>query len=342
MIVLIFLLFLIFLAVFDKTKLTENYSADEYHTDISSVISVPEYHQMDTEPRSGCVITETTTAPDVDVRVRVRLSEVYDSCKAIFAQLRSWVRDCKWRVVLTPNDKTNPNGFYLEKDIDKISENQRDITAGIVRMLEKHDTTYEDQAKFCLHELHTNDNILASNKEKGQKISVCVRTKESKGCRKDGTNCYINDANSILRVVIHELTHSMDIGFRGEKDHGECFYQYERFMLRLAAVMGLYKCPVVSSNRIPFCGLTMDLHEMCGGKGISSQTACNESPEKYPEPKKNGITCTTDINNPITFHYSGDLTPLHYTTNPAPIVDPVISRVEVLYYWVLNLFNLHM
>ena len=80
---------------------------------------------------------------------------------------------------------------------------------------------------------------------KGEKISICVRQKE--------TNEFIED-NTIIFVFIHELAHVMT----DEIGHTDLFWENMAFLLKKAYEMGIYNPINYKANPEIYCGMEIN------------------------------------------------------------------------------------
>lgn len=154
------------------------------------------------------------------------------------------------------------NGKICIDDAGNLQSDGRDITCEVQRLLQVHYAPLGGSIKLREYD-RPDDNVLATNSNKGQEIAICVRSKTDPQ--------QLNSINSMVRVLIHELAHSMDHSYVNHKDHGECFYQLERFLVKCAINSvdangkQFYTCPKSINGKIQFCGKAMELLDVCGG-----------------------------------------------------------------------------
>jgi hypothetical protein len=108
----------------------------------------------------------------------------------------------------------------------------------VQRLLDRFSTT--DLAEADGSEKNTSYSI-----NKGEKIVLCLR-------QKDGTNRLV-DANLILFVALHEISHIMTTSV----GHTEEFWNNFRFVLKNCQDANLYKCINFSQKPEEYCGITV-------------------------------------------------------------------------------------
>lgn len=95
----------------------------------------------------------------------------------------------------------------------------------------------------------TNKENLTSYTENKVKLILCLRKKTP-----DATGHYqLHDINTMMFVVIHELTHILNDEF----DHGPKFWHLFEFMLHNSIEAGIYKPVNYAVNPINYCGLNL-------------------------------------------------------------------------------------
>lgn len=136
-----------------------------------------------------------------------------------------------------------------------------DITCAVSRLLQKHHIhNSTPDARLDLSHHDSEDNVLAVNEDKGKQLSICVFPKNTTG------SLVPENKNTLFRVLVHELAHSMHCEHVRTKDHGSHFGRLEGFLLFKSKQAGLYKCPADSSTSLSVCGKTLPLSSLCGLK----------------------------------------------------------------------------
>ena len=161
-------------------------------------------------------------------------------------------------------DGTLKHRAFVSKD-GKVCEEKgpdcAEITCAVSRLLSKH---YEHpkfpNAKLEVKEHRSTDNVLATNEDKGRRVSICVYPKEGEG------DAPPEDANVLFRVLAHELAHSMHCQYVTKRKHGAHFERLEHFLLRSAVEAGAYKCIGGENGVVKVCGRSLPLSGMCSGK----------------------------------------------------------------------------
>jgi hypothetical protein len=139
----------------------------------------------------------------------------------------------------------------------------RDISAAVKRLLAQH------HGRLVLREYHStdpDDMVVAMNVNKGEELAVCVRD------RTDTSK--LNCVNTMMRVVLHELAHTMDPKYRMHATHGPCFDRLADYLYHCSeridvvskegVIVPLYHCPYSCDGddgplktHVPFCGLML-------------------------------------------------------------------------------------
>lgn len=91
-----------------------------------------------------------------------------------------------------------------------------------------------------IHELKLNQNILASNTNKGEYISICLTNNQGG----------LNNRNELIWVLLHELSHVMT----NDYEHNEDFWLHYKFLVTEALNRGYYRRVDYSKNPQKFCG----------------------------------------------------------------------------------------
>ena len=161
-------------------------------------------------------------------------------------------------------DGTLKHRAFVSKDgstCKKKGPDCAEITCAVARLLSKH---YEHpkypNAKLEVNEHRSTDNVLATNEDKGRRVSICVYPKAGDG------DAPPEDANVLFRVLAHELAHSMHCQYVTKRKHGPHFERLEHFLLRSAVEAGAYKCVGGKDGVVRVCGRSLPLSGMCSGK----------------------------------------------------------------------------
>ena len=92
----------------------------------------------------------------------------------------------------------------------------------------------------------TGKNGTSFTTNKGDKLHLCIRTKDNPGI--------FEDKNSIIFVAVHELAHMGNIYW----GHNNDFWAIFKFLLAEAISIGLYIPIDYGLNPIKYCGLAVD------------------------------------------------------------------------------------
>jgi hypothetical protein len=82
---------------------------------------------------------------------------------------------------------------------------------------------------------------------KGEKLVLCLRKKEANGENKHE----LHDVNTIMFVVLHELTHIMN----DQWGHKEQYWRMFKFIILNAMEAGVYKPVDYAKNPVVYCGM---------------------------------------------------------------------------------------
>lgn len=108
---------------------------------------------------------------------------------------------------------------------------------------------YVKRLKDKLNEITFTENIDEFNAtsysvNKGDKLVVCLRSRETNK---------IHDINTIMYVILHEISHVMC----PEYGHGELFQKIFKYVAQQAVNVGVYEYVDYSKNPTEYCGLTL-------------------------------------------------------------------------------------
>tara|TARA_B100001248_G_C27364822_1_gene448401 strand:+ start:157 stop:750 length:594 start_codon:yes stop_codon:yes gene_type:complete len=124
--------------------------------------------------------------------------------------------------------------FKIIQMINYLSEKDPD-NQGVKRLKNryKHD---------ILNELHKGSNNTSYSVNKGEKLVICLRSKDDHS---------FQDENTVFFVVLHELAHIMteSIG------HNDEFWNNFRYLLKHCIDIKLYKYQDFNNNPKPYCGI---------------------------------------------------------------------------------------
>ena len=147
------------------------------------------------------------------------------------------------------------------RDLDDGGSDGVDITCAVVRLLEKHlrHPHYPNAYLQVTEYDNDDDDVLAVNQEKGRHLKICVYRK---GQRKDGAAP--EKMNVLMRVLLHELAHSMHCEYVHSRNHGRHFKRLETYLLHEARSVGVYQCPQQEGNdSLRVCGRLLPLSALC-------------------------------------------------------------------------------
>ena len=156
-----------------------------------------------------------------------------------------------------------PDGTPCDSANESCS-NPVDITCAVIRLLQKHHKhTHYPSAGLRMSEYdNDDDDILAVNEDKGVHMRVCVF---KKGERKAGAEP--ERMNVLMRVMLHELAHTMHCVYVRKKDHGRHFYRLERYLMHVGTAQGLYTCPKTQDgSMLHVCGRSLPLSSLCSNR----------------------------------------------------------------------------
>lgn len=128
-------------------------------------------------------------------------------------------------------DKLNEKIIILIKHLDKVDGEYY----GVKRLKNRYKAS-------ILSELHKGSSNTSYSVNKGEKLVVCMRSKD------DNT---FHDDNTIFFVVLHELAHIMtkSIG------HNDEFWNNFRYLLKHCIEIKLYNFQDFNSNPVDYCGI---------------------------------------------------------------------------------------
>lgn len=91
-------------------------------------------------------------------------------------------------------------------------------------------------------EINIENNVLAYNTNKGEKINICLKNPI--------TDKSINDINTMFFVTMHELAHVMTNDYKHNKE----FWDNFRFLIQFAIEKDLYDYVDYNDHPVEFCG----------------------------------------------------------------------------------------
>lgn len=152
-----------------------------------------------------------------------------------------------------------PNGAPCDSK-DVACNSAVDISCAVIRLLSKHlrHHHYPGADLRVSEYVNDRDDVLAVNEDKGKHLRVCVFEKKR---RVSGTPP--EDINTLMRVLLHELAHSMHCEYVRGKDHGRHFKRLETYLLYEARRIGVYECPPSRSGQLRVCGRLLPLTALC-------------------------------------------------------------------------------
>lgn len=107
------------------------------------------------------------------------------------------------------------------------------------------DTLYQQMDHIVFRESDEGSEATSYSVNKGEEIVFCIRSK------KTGR---IQDMNVLMYVAIHELAHVAC----PEVGHTELFFDINRFLLRKAAELGIYRIDNYQQTPVEYCGMTLN------------------------------------------------------------------------------------
>jgi len=132
-------------------------------------------------------------------------------------------------------DRLSEINTKILKLIDAVKDEERD---GVNRLEENYNPNN-------LSETGINAKYTSYSVNKGEKISICLRTK---------TNNTFEDKNTVMFVVIHELAHVMtkSVG------HGKDFWENMNYLLHEAEKIGIYDHHDYGKIPVDYCGMEIN------------------------------------------------------------------------------------
>lgn len=124
----------------------------------------------------------------------------------------------------------------IDKLIDHLKTKYKD-NDNIKRLVKK----FNDEN---IRETDMNDSSTSYSINKGSELSICIRDKNDK-------NFKIHDLNTIMFVVIHELSHIMSKSYGHNEEFGDNFV----FLLKESIESGIYQNEDYSLNNKNYCGI---------------------------------------------------------------------------------------
>lgn len=177
-------------------------------------------------------------------------------CIAIIV-LVTYIYNSTYNLNLIHVKSTYDNRIYLvQNKPDKLeaanlfAQLHEKIELFVSKLKDKYDASDERVNRFlkkfnidAIREAVPNSNQTSYTINKGEKIIVCVRSRNSEN--------KLTDLNTILFVVLHELAHIMTISI----GHKEEFWENFKFILAHAIEWNIYKEEDYNSNPKPYCGI---------------------------------------------------------------------------------------
>lgn len=120
----------------------------------------------------------------------------------------------------------------INVNINKILECEKDSKLNSIKLLK------EKYNPNTLCELK-NDKYTAYSLNKGEKIAICIRNNGK----------LINDMNTTMFIIIHELAHIMSVS----EQHTEEFWQNMKLLIYKAKECGVYTPVDYSKNNVKYC-----------------------------------------------------------------------------------------
>jgi predicted metal-dependent hydrolase len=154
--------------------------------------------------------------------------------------IKSTVDNRNYRVLKSDNELEAANLLaHINNDVIKLINslsNEKD---------KKYKRLIKNYNPDSLNENLDNNNYKAYSLNKGEEIVICIRNKD---------NTLINDKNTILFVIIHELSHIMT----KETGHPPIFWENMNLLLKKANEIGIYE--PIDYNKYPtdYCGMIID------------------------------------------------------------------------------------
>lgn len=153
-------------------------------------------------------------------------------------------------------------GYYVQDRADKqrAADTIREMVNRLNRLiLELHDrrdsfdkehrgyveTLYDQMDHIVFRESDEGSETTSYSVNKGEEIVFCIRSK---------TSGQIHDLNLLMYVAVHELAHVAC----PEVGHTPLFFEVNRFLLREAAALGLYRVDNYHSAPQEYCGMTLN------------------------------------------------------------------------------------
>jgi hypothetical protein len=136
--------------------------------------------------------------------------------------------------------------YYAEKKIalskNKVNKSQDDIE---LIKFEPYLKTILNKIDFVvIRESIPNSKYTSYSVNKGEELVLCIRSKETNK---------LHNINDLMYVALHEIAH---IGCP-ELDHTELFYKINRFLLKMANEINLYKYYDYNKYPLKYCGLKL-------------------------------------------------------------------------------------
>jgi hypothetical protein len=154
-----------------------------------------------------------------------------------------------------------------QKAVDHLAElsNKVDILVTYMKQhqlpdMETGNRLYNRWRKCKLRETSSSEKSAAYTVNKGEEMRICIR--------KDGR---IEDSNTSMFVILHELAHVASITF----GHGSEFRENFSYITHLAAKLGLYEPQDFVRNSVEYCGVEINTSPC-------SQGTCEYIPTQEP------------------------------------------------------------
>lgn len=162
-------------------------------------------------------------------QIQVRKNDDQQSAADLLAtinnNMRKLVYYCKYKL---DTNKEYPNSFTYIKEYEQ----------NIMMMYNKIDS-------IVLRETEEGTNNTSYTINKGEEMVICLRSKK---------NNKFHDMNELMYVTIHELAH---VG-NPELDHTPLFYKINKFLLKEAIELGIYRYVNYNIDSKDYCGIDLN------------------------------------------------------------------------------------
>lgn len=178
----------------------------------------------------------------------------------------------RWRDVTYVRSDVDNQEYLVQKSDDSLEAANMlaRLNDKVQRLIERLMARYPDDERVKRLDDRYNPNALSEGSHesgytsysvnKGQRIVMCLRAR-GKTKKREGPGV-IEDENTLMYVLLHELTHlaTVDVG------HTPKFWENFRFIIKEAVGLGIYTDRDYSASPVNYCGIKIDSSSVIRGE----------------------------------------------------------------------------